>query len=173
MSAISLLELLARLGAAAEDAAAETVVRVAARMLCDSAKASIGTYDFGWPELADSTKEDRVKKGFSENDPPERTGALKELIQYNADHREAYVGTDNETAAFAEFGTVHEPPRSYLGGAIAYEAKAIESMAAAIAGAAIGAALGGGSELVELLHIGKETAQEVLHEARDTAEGDE
>ena len=27
--------------------------------------------------------------------------------------------------------------------------------------------------LIELLHIGKETAQEVLHEARDTAEGDE
>ena len=80
------------------------------------------------------------------------TGALKASITWNAEGSEAFVGTDEPKAAFHEFGTVHMPPRSFLGGAIQHEAAEIRAMAARITAAAIAGALGGKSELFELLH---------------------
>ncbi len=172
MTVLSLLELAGRLADAqiAEREATEIIVREAAKMLARSAKDSIGTYDFGWPELTPSTQADRVRQGFSPDEPLLRTGALKDSISWNADGREAYVGTNNEHAAYSEFGTVHEPPRSYLGGAIQHEAGAIRAMAARITAAAIAGALGGKSELFEVLREAAHAAKETLHEARDTME---
>jgi len=39
-----------------------------------------GTYQEGWPQLADSTQEQRVKQGFSPNDPLFRSGALQGAV---------------------------------------------------------------------------------------------
>lgn len=87
----------------------------------NSAKAAIGTYEYGWPQLAESTQEQRVSLGYSANEPLLRTGDLKNSITHNADDKEAYVGTDLEYAKYHEFGTSKIPARPFLGGAIMQE----------------------------------------------------
>ena len=57
-----------------------------ATLVEEEAKAEIGTYQdqagpfIAWPELADSTKEDRTRQGFTENDPGLRSGAMRDSI---------------------------------------------------------------------------------------------
>ncbi len=166
MTILSLVELAGRLADAqiAEREATEIIVREAAKMLKASAQDSIGTYDFGWPALGPDAV---ARHGDT---PLLDTGELKASISWNAEGNEAFVGTDDPKAAFHEFGTLHIPPRSFLGGAIQHESAKIRSMAARIAAAAIAGALGGKSELAELLHLAKDTAKDVLHEARDAVE---
>ncbi|MGI4793142.1 MAG: hypothetical protein ACRYG8_03470 [Janthinobacterium lividum] len=85
------------------------------------AKAIIGHYQdaaapfAGWAELADATKEDRVRQGFADNDPLERTGGLRDSIEHVAAPKEAVVGSNSEIAEYQELGTGHIPPRSFLG----------------------------------------------------------
>ncbi len=57
-------------------AAEEAVIERACQMVETRAKEAIGTYQFGWPELADRTQQDRVSRGFSPNVPGLRTGAM-------------------------------------------------------------------------------------------------
>ena len=88
-----------------------------------AAKEEIGTYQgdappFGaWSELADATKEDRVRQGFTENDPLERTGELRESISHIVDGTEAAIGSDSDVMVYQELGTDKIPPRSVLGSA--------------------------------------------------------
>ena len=93
----------------------------ACRVVEDAAKAEIGTYQNGagpfaaWAELADSTKDDRVSKGFSENDPGLRTGEMRDSIKHFAENTEGAVGSDDEKLVWFELGTSKQPPRSVLG----------------------------------------------------------
>ncbi len=87
----------------------------------NSAKHAIGTYEYGWPQLAESTQAQRVSLGYSANEPLLRTGDLKDSITHNSDDKEAYVGTDNPIAKYQEFGTSKIPARPFLGGAIMQE----------------------------------------------------
>lgn len=102
----------------------------AGQMVEDEAKRLIGTYDYDprWPELADATKEDRVKKGFSENDPGLRTGEMRDSIHHTVVGDTAHVGSDDDKLVWFELGTVHQPPRTVLKGAVLNEANAIEHM---------------------------------------------
>lgn len=77
-----------------------------------------------WSELADSTKEDRVNKGFPENEPLLRTGQLQESIDTHVERNEAMVGSMDPIALWQECGTDdgHIPPRPFLGAA-AFESK--------------------------------------------------
>ena len=70
-----------------------------------------------WTELADSTKEDRVAKGFTENEPLERSGDLRDKITSGIDGDIGYVGSPDLKAMWAEVGTPTEPARSWLEGA--------------------------------------------------------
>jgi phage gpG-like protein len=87
------------------------------------AKAKIGDYQgqagpfMAWAELADFTKEDRIKKGFTENDPLLRTGELRDSITHSmsVDGLEAQIGSNLDIAVYQELGTDHIPPRSFLG----------------------------------------------------------
>lgn len=101
-------------------------LEVAAQMVEKEAKRVIGTYDYGWPELADSTKEDRTAKGFSENEPLLRTGEMRDSIQHTTTTHWAEVGSDNDKAVWQELGTARIPPRSFLAGAAIHEQHAIE-----------------------------------------------
>src|SRR5471032_2791128 len=62
-----------------------------------TSKAEIGQYQdeigpfAGWVELADTTKEDRVRKGFSENDPLLRSGELRDSLGNTVAGMEAVV----------------------------------------------------------------------------------
>jgi HK97 gp10 family phage protein len=96
----------------------------AARIVEKEAKAEIGHYQdqagpfAAWRELADSTKADRVHKGFTENDPLLRTGDLRESIGHEVDGNVAIVGSTSDVAVYQELGTSKIPPRSFLAGAL-------------------------------------------------------
>lgn len=86
-----------------------------------TSKEEIGEYQSavapfaGWVELADSTKEDRVSKGFSENNPLLRSGGLRDSISHEIDSLEAVVGSDSGIMVYQELGTETIPPRAVLG----------------------------------------------------------
>jgi len=75
-----------------------------------------------WPSLAPSTKEDRVSKGFSEDEPLYRTGRTRDSIKYHVDGDNVVVGSSEVTMVYHEMGTTSEPPRPVLGPAM-YQSK--------------------------------------------------
>lgn len=87
-----------------------------------------------WKELADSTKEDRVNKGFTPNDPLLRTGDLRDSIESEADGLSVTVGSDSKIALYQEMGTRRGiPPRPFLSLALVRnEAKIKEKLGGAI-----------------------------------------
>lgn len=125
MTDFNLLGFAAHLGKliVAEVVETEVMLTEAAKVVQKEAKAEIGTYQSAsgpfaaWAELADSTKSDRVAKGFTENDPLLRTGEMRDSIEYTVAGREAHIGSDNDKAVWQELGTDRIPPRSFLGGA--------------------------------------------------------
>lgn len=109
-------------------AARRRALEYAGQIIEDEAKRLIGTYDADptWPELADATKEDRVRQGFSENEPLLRTGELRDSIHHTVVANVGHIGSDDDKAVWQELGTVHIPPRSFLKSAVISEAHAIE-----------------------------------------------
>jgi hypothetical protein len=84
-----------------------------------AAKAAVGTYAYGWPQLSGYTQEDRVRLGFSPNDPLLRSGALQASIAHKTEAMpggaEGLIYSGEKTALWAEMGTSRgEPPRSFL-----------------------------------------------------------
>lgn len=82
------------------------------------------TGPFGsWPELADSTKADRVRQGYTENDPLLRSGQMRDDIQIlRITPDSVYVGIADtaDSAPYArtqELGDMNRgiPARSFLG----------------------------------------------------------
>jgi phage gpG-like protein len=118
--------LLERMSVVVEEEIAEGVKRGADK-LKEAAKARIGFYpaDGSWPQLADSTQEDRGKHGFAPNDPLLRTGELRESIGALVVGKHAVVGSDLDIALYQELGTEKIPPRPFLGSSAAAEAEAI------------------------------------------------
>lgn len=125
---MNLLELAAVLGLAAERVEEHLTKSIegACVILEDSAKEAIGTYTFGWPPLG---PEAIARHGDT---PLLETGALQSSITHTAEGREGWVGTNDEKAAWQEFGTSRGiPPRPFLGGAVIHEQAKIESVVAA------------------------------------------
>lgn len=90
----------------------------AAVVIETEAKRVIGTYDYGWPQLADSTQHDRQQKGFAANEPLLRTGQMRDSIEHKVGEHEAHVGSNDQRAVWQELGTSRGiPPRSFLMGA--------------------------------------------------------
>lgn len=108
----------------------------AARIVVKEAKREIGTYQDeagpfpDWPELSPSTKRDRLKKGFSEDEPGLRTGEMRDSISHVTHGREAVIGSDSDKLLWFELGTVgpgnhSQPPRSVLGLAVVHKEEQI------------------------------------------------
>jgi HK97 gp10 family phage protein len=103
----------------------------AAKIVESQAKSEIGHYQDpianfpGWEELDQSTKDDRVSKGFTENDPLLRNGKLRDSIHHDVDGLEATIGSDSDIAVYQELGTDKIPPRPFLGTALAIKDKQI------------------------------------------------
>lgn len=122
------------------------------------AKRVIGTYDYGWPQLAESTQEDRSRKGFAANEPLLRTGDMRDSIKHTVDGDVGYVFSNDPIAKWQELGTAKIPPRSFLAGASA----AMEDRCHEIAATGTFALLTGalmrspGRFLGSLAHIGEE-----------------
>jgi hypothetical protein len=147
---LSLLDMVGKLVAAEigiRVAAHEALERVAVAVE-DTAKSELGVYQpavgpFGeWAELADATKEDRVARGFTENEPLLRTGELRDSIGHRVDGLEAEIGSTNEIMVYQELGTTRIPPRPVLGPAAERNHDVIT---AELGGAVVAGLLGGQS----------------------------
>lgn len=116
---ISIEEAVLRMGAMvlrAEHAKREALER-AARIVADEARAEIGHYQEGWPQLAPATVEDRVRQGYAPDEPLLREGELRDSIGHEVEGDRAIVGSSSKVAVYQELGTDKIPPRSFLAGA--------------------------------------------------------
>lgn len=126
---MELLELAAKLGEIAlqQHEMERNALEKAAVVVEKRAKEKVGEYQeqagpfIAWPELADATKEDRLHRGFTENDPGLRTGEMRDSIEHVVEGNEAQVGSNDDKLVWFELGTVKQPPRSVLGGAVVDE----------------------------------------------------
>lgn len=117
----------------------DSMLERAAVKIEKAAKEKIGDYQpeagpfASWAGLAESTKEDRERKGFSPDEPLLRTGALRDSIEHRIGFQEAHVGSDSPVAEYQELGTNKIPPRSFLGGALFEQApKIVEQLGVAM-----------------------------------------
>lgn len=138
-----------------------TALEHAARVVEKEAKAEIGHYQeaagpfAGWAELADRTKDDRVRQGYSENEPGLREGDMRDGIEHKVEMTtdtsgKAYVGSNDDKMVFFEEGSKNQPPRSALGGSAFRKEEMVrkicgEHVVAALTGKEVG---GGGLPLI-------------------------
>jgi len=87
----------------------------------ETAKEEIGVYQpavgpfEAWAPLAESTKADRVRTGYTEDDPLERSGELKNSIESEVVGLAGIVGSKSEIGLWQEMGTDRIPPRPFIG----------------------------------------------------------
>ncbi len=115
-SLLGFIEHLGKLGVEVVEAEHEAMER-AAKVVEREAKSEIGEYQDSntgpfpaWAELADATKDDCVRLGFTENDPGERTGEMRDSIGHVVrtplfGEAEAVVGSDDDDLVYFEAGT--------------------------------------------------------------------
>lgn len=106
------------------EAAKGRALEEAAKVIEKEAKRVIGTYDYGWKELAPSTQDTRESLGFEPDEPLLRTGELRDSIGHTIVSKdEAAIGSNEDKAVYAELGTATEPARSFLAGAASAKGK--------------------------------------------------
>lgn len=104
-------------------------VQDGAELIRDTTKEQIGQYLDGPEEglptapLADRTIDDRIRKGFTPDDPGLRTGEMRDSYGARVGVEglavESSIGSDDPNATYFELGTVrngqfHQPPRPEL-----------------------------------------------------------
>lgn len=102
-------------------AAANAALERVAVKIEKTAKEEFGTYQpavgpfDAWPELAESTKDERERLGFTPDDPLLRSGDLRDTIKHRTANLETEIGSDSDVMVYQEFGTERIPPRPVLG----------------------------------------------------------
>jgi len=81
----------------------------------------------GWPDLAESTQQDRARQGYPADEPLLREGTLRDAYEVWRDGPDVVVGVRPESdqaviAEAQEFGTATIPPRPVLGPTAAEDA---------------------------------------------------
>lgn len=143
---------------ATEKIAISKGLEVACKAVEKTAKSEFGHYqpEVGphpaWPDLADSTVEDRIRKGFTPDDPLLRTGELRDSIKHEVKGLHGVVGSESDIMVYQEFGTLGSdgkgiPARPVLGPAAYRNKEKIK----AIMGTAAVIGLIGGTEINEKL----------------------
>ncbi|MDU3302770.1 MAG: hypothetical protein E7E83_15250 [Enterobacter ludwigii] len=114
--------------------ALEAGLEVVAKTIEEEAKEEIGVYQpavgpfDAWDPLAESTKADRVRQGYSEDDPLLRSGELRDSISHRVMGLAAVVGSTDDKAVWQEFGTDRIPPRPFIGPAYVKSFRKITEM---------------------------------------------
>ncbi|MGG6429439.1 hypothetical protein ACQ5TV_05590 [Acetobacter ghanensis] len=93
-----------------------------AEQLTATARDIVGRYqreDMGnipaWAELTDGTKADRLKQGFTENDPGLRSGEMRAVYEARITDKPGIVlGNSDPVALWFEEGTPRQPPRPVI-----------------------------------------------------------
>jgi len=75
------------------------------------ARKKIGEYQPGWEQLADTTQADRLRQGYSENDPLLRSGELRDSISSEVGDMMVVIGSTDVNMVYQELGTDKIPPR--------------------------------------------------------------
>lgn len=107
--------------AAVGDAVTHHIAKEGGKAVQTDAKGRIGSYQDGvgpfpaWANLAEATVDDRLRKGFTPDDPLLRTGGLRDSIKVTVDGNDATIGSASEIALYQEQGTDKIPPRPFLG----------------------------------------------------------
>lgn len=93
---------------------------------------SIGEFP-AWTPLAPATISDKIRKGFSVDNPLVRTGELRDSISHEVKGLTAIIGSPSIIMRYQELGTVRIPPRPVLGPAAFKNEKFIkETIGAAV-----------------------------------------
>ena len=105
----------------------------------ETAKEELGVYQpavgpfEAWSPLAESTKADRARAGYAEDEPLLRSGSLRNSIESEVIGLAAIVGTKSEIGLWQEVGTDRIPPRPFIGPAYVRKIDPLmESIGAAI-----------------------------------------
>ena len=99
----------------------EASFRAIVKEIEEMAKEEIGVYQpaYGpfdaWGPLAESTKADRVRQGYSEDEPLLRSGELRDSIESEVVGLAAIVGIKSDIGLWQEVGTERIPPRPIIG----------------------------------------------------------
>lgn len=107
--------------AVAGEAVTHHIVSEGAKAIQADARGRLGTYQDGegpfpaWANLAEATVDDRLRKGFTPDDPLLRTGDLRKSITTKVDGNVAGIGSESPIALYQEQGTSKIPPRPFLG----------------------------------------------------------
>lgn len=91
---------------------------------------AVGSFE-AWPELAESTKDDKERLGYVFNDdynPLLRTGELQDSIKSEVKGLEGVVGSNSDIMVYQEFGTRTIPARPVLGPAAFRNKKKIKEI---------------------------------------------
>jgi hypothetical protein len=146
-------------------------LEIGARAIRAEAKRVIGTYDYGWPQLAPATQADREKAGYAANEPLLRSGKLRDSIHVTIIEpgKLAEIGSNEDIAVYQELGTATIPPRPFLSTSAARIEKPIRKMIRET----VGAAVEGRNVTVEIIKIAAETLKDLAEDAHEFVEGDE
>ena len=144
----------------------EASVAQACALLAEQCRLVLGTYTYGWPPLQPTT----IARKATGDSPLLETGELRASIEWNADERQGYVGSDNPKMVWHEWGTSRVPPRPVLGPSIEAARPAVEKMFGKIAAAV---ASGDLAELKHLLHLLKHLAKDAKEAVEEVMGRDE
>lgn len=118
-----------------------------AKSVENTAKRELGVYQKqvgpfqDWAELADETKDQRARQGYTEDDPGLRSGKMRDSITNQVNGSvEAVIGSNDQNLVYFEFGTKKQPPRPVLGPAVIHNEKKIKEI---LGRAAVSGLMGG------------------------------
>lgn len=111
------------------------------KLFLKRAKAAMGTYEYGWPPLKQSTI-DRKKRGDT---PLVETEVMRESGGYTLHSHSVIVGFADPKILIHEYGTKHIEPRPVVGGTVAHHGKEIAHKIGVRFGEVFASSLLGGS----------------------------
>jgi hypothetical protein len=89
------------------DEIVEEALTISAEFIKEKVKEKFGHYQQGWEQLSEATKEDRVRQGYTPNDPLLRSGHLRSTVEMNVVGRSASVGSNDPIMIYQEKGTTN------------------------------------------------------------------
>lgn len=89
-----------------------------------TAKSEFGVYQpaigpfSAWAPLAESTKTERERLGYTPDDPLRRSGETRDTVGHEVSGHEAVIGSTSDVMVYQELGDDRIPPRPVLGPAV-------------------------------------------------------
>lgn len=114
MTPVEFAALLGGMVVEVENAAQEGLER-ATKLVQREVRVELGRYQDAagsfpaWAELAEGTKDDRVRQGYPENEPGLCSGEMRDGIERNVQGRTGRVGSNDDKMVYFELGSGDRP----------------------------------------------------------------